>query len=580
MQIEDLVMIPMRDGVNVAASIFWPDESREPRPVILQRSLNRRRHGLNASISGDLVNAGYVMITSDIRGRFESGGTWDPGDAAQEGRDGYDSIEWIAAQPWCDGNVATFGASHQAAYQVAAGLEQPPHLKAMALWTGGLGGTEGTGGGARPPAAGGVMSLITTLVWLPNEAADALDRLEKDGEDVAEARAVLARMRTHPEETFKHLPLREVPIARYGKLKELLEYRLSAAEKPSGGGGELSRYGKLQVPIFHECGWYDPVAWNQFDGFGKMVKLGGTEAARSGQYMTAGPWQHATEHPDRLGDIWFGLTSSTSGSGVNQRQIAFYDKYLRGKDVEIPSVRYFVMGVNEWRSAESWPLPNTRWQRFYLRSNGSANSAAGDGVLSLDAPADDRSDAYIYDPENPVPMLGGNFIGVLNVPGMLVGPIDQAPVEQRQDVLCYTTAPFEEDTEVSGPLQVHLFASTSAVDTDFTAKLTHVYADGRSYNLGEGIIRARGRNLKSEFEDVTPGEIYEYTITVGQTSLVVQKGHALRLQISSSNFPQFDRNMNTGNPIGTDAHGLRARQTVYHQPGYASYIDLPVIPVA
>jgi putative CocE/NonD family hydrolase len=385
-------------------------------------------------------------------------------------------------------------------------------------------------------------------------------------------------MRTHPEETFLHLPLREVPIARYGKLKELLEFRLSAAERPSGGNEDLERYAKLETPIFHECGWYDPVAWNQFDAFAKMRKHGGTDLARQAQFMTVGPWQHAVEHPDRLGDIWFGLTSSTSGSGTNQRQIAYFDRYLRGKDTELPPVRYFVMGVNEWRHADDWPLPGTTWQRYYLRSNGAANSSSGDGVLSTEPPADEAPDSYIYDPETPVPTLGGNYVGVLNVPGMLVGPVDQYFVERRNDVLVYTTKPFEADTEVSGPLQLHLFASTSAVDTDFTAKICHVYPDGRSYNLCEGIVRLRGRNLRSEWDEVTPGEVYALTITIGQTSLVVQKGHALRLQVSSSNFPQFDRNMNTGNPIGTDAHGVRALQTVFHDLEHASYIDLPVVP--
>lgn len=577
MQTDDLVMIPMRDGIRIGASILWPDESREPRPVILQRALNRRR-AIDASVIREMVEAGYVFVNSDIRGRFDSEGVWDPRDASQEGRDGYDTIEWIAAQPWCDGNVGTFGASHRAAYQVAAAMEHPPHLRAMALWTGGLGGREGTGGGTRPPNSGGVMSLITTLIWLPNEAADALDRLASEGEDVAEAKAVLARMRTHPEETFKHLPLREVPIARYGKLKELLEFRLSTAERPSGGSEDLGRYGALDVPIFHECGWYDPVAWNQFDAFAKMRKHGGSELARSAQFMTVGPWQHAVEHPDRLGDIWFGLTSSTAGSGTNLRQIAYFDRYLRGKDASLPAVRYFVMGVNEWRHADDWPLPGTTWQRFYLHSAGAANSSAGDGGLSLDEPAAEAPDSFIYDPETPVPTLGGNYVGVLNVPGMLVGPVDQYFVERRNDVLVYTTAPFEADTEVSGPLQLHLAASTSAVDTDFTAKLCHVYPDGRSYNLCEGIVRLRGRNLRSEWDEVTPGEIYDLTITIGQTSLVVQKGHALRLQVSSSNFPQFDRNMNTANPIGTDAHGVRALQTIYHDAEHQSYIDLPVAP--
>jgi len=279
-----------------------------------------------------------------------------------------------------------------------------------------------------------------------------------------------------------------------------------------------------------------------------------------------------------LGDINFGESAGSQGSRVNQRLIAFYDKYLRGKDIKIPSVRYFVMGVNQWRSADDWPLPQTQWQRFYLHSKGSANTAVGNGMLSRDEPGSESPDRFIYDPHSPVPTVGGAIIGAIAGAGGVVGPLDQYRIEKRNDVLCYTTPELKEDIEVTGPLQVHLFASTSAKDTDFTAKFIDVYPDERAYNLGEGIIRASGRNLTEKPELIHPGEVYEYVITVGQTSLVFRKGHRIRIDISSSNFPQFDRNMNTGNPVGEDAQGIPALQTIYHQPGYASYIDLPVIP--
>jgi putative CocE/NonD family hydrolase len=246
--------------------------------------------------------------------------------------------------------------------------------------------------------------------------------------------------------------------------------------------------------------------------------------------------------------------------------------------VEIPAVRYFVMGQNRWQTAREWPLPETEWQRFYLRSQGEANTAAGNGLLSREEPGIEPPDTYIYDPHNPVPTVGGPLIGALPGPGVVAGPLLQNEVEKRNDVLCYTSPELEQDLEVIGPLQLHLFAATSTADTDFTAKLIHVYPDGGAYNLAEGLIRASGRHNREERDEVVPGEIYEFVITLGHTSQRFRQGHRIRVDISSSNFPQFDRNMNTGHPIGEDACGVVARQQVYHQTRYASYIDLPVIP--
>lgn len=235
------------------------------------------------------------------------------------------------------------------------------------------------------------------------------------------------------------------------------------------------------------------------------------------------------------------------------------------------------MGKNRWYEADSWPPPQAQWQRFYFHSRGKANTSAGDGLLSRDHPGTEAPDIFDYHPLDPVPTVGGPLIGPLTIPGIVAGPLDQYHVEKRQDVLCYTTPDLKDDLEVTGPLQVHLFAATSARDTDFTAKICHVYQDGRSFNLAEGILRASGRQLGDKRELIDPGKIYEYIITLGNTSQLFRKGQRIRVQISSSNFPMFDRNMNTGNDIGEDLEGIIARQTIYHQSEYASYIDLPVI---
>jgi putative CocE/NonD family hydrolase len=247
---------------------------------------------------------------------------------------------------------------------------------------------------------------------------------------------------------------------------------------------------------------------------------------------------------------------------------------LRGKEVKIPAVKYFVMGRNRWEEADDWPLPQTQWQRLYLHSRGKANTAVGDGALSRDEPVSETPDRFAYDPGHPVPTVGGRFFGV----GLVPGPLDQYQVEKRQDVLCYTTPELKQDLEVSGPLKIHLFAASSARDTDFSARLVDVYPDGRAYNLVEGLKRAHALKSNDQPRLINPGEIYEYSIALGNTSQLFRRGHQIRAEISSSNFPMFDRNMNTGNLIGEDAHGIIAQQTVYHQSGYASYLDLPVIP--
>src|SRR5215510_5653530 len=350
----ELVLIPTRDGTRIAVSLWLP-EAEGRYPTILMRSLNRKQYSnpRRLAIIGELLEAGYAFMGADVRGRFESDGEFDPADSkGHDGRDGFDMIEWIASQPWSDGNIGTFGASHQAAYQVKTALEKPPHLRAVATWTGGYS-ESGRVEGAPPPMSGGAMPLIQTLIWLPNEAAGELDRLAKQGQDTAEAKRVLARMRKHPQETYLHLPLRDAPIARYGRLKELLEYRLDRNASPRLGPG--SAYEKLDYPTMHECGWYDPIAWTQISAFSDMRKRAGTERAREGQYLVIGPWQHSTVFQQKLGEKDFGPTASNAGSGINAQQIQFFDKYVRGKSVELPRVRYFVMGPDVWRTADIWP---------------------------------------------------------------------------------------------------------------------------------------------------------------------------------------------------------------------------------
>jgi putative CocE/NonD family hydrolase len=257
-----------------------------------------------------------------------------------------------------------------------------------------------------------------------------------------------------------------------------------------------------------------------------------------------------------------------------EHNVNFFNTYLTGMDIDLPHVRYFIMGKNTWKTADAWPIPGAKWQRYFLHSKGKANTSAGDGLLNTREPASENPDVFMYDPHDPVLSAGCRGHGTC---GFASSPKDQSFIERRDDVLCYTTPELKEEIEVTGPLEFHLFAATSAKDTDFTAKLIDVYPDGHAYNVTDGVIRARYHKsfLKEEF--IKPGETIEYVINMETASQMFLKGHKIRIDISSSNFPEYDRNMNTGNKPGWDARGITAKQTIFHQPSYASYIDLPVI---
>jgi putative CocE/NonD family hydrolase len=285
-----------------------------------------------------------------------------------------------------------------------------------------------------------------------------------------------------------------------------------------------------------------------------------------------GPWPHGLTFSDMVGGLHFGFNARGALGQVVEYYLRFYDKYVKEMEVDLPVVRYFVMTENQWHEAPAWPLPETDWQRFYLRSAGRANSSAGDGFLSRESPGLEPADIFVYDPRFPVPTTGGRNLRLLN------GPQDQSHIEARHDILVYSSPPLEDDLEVSGPLRLHLFASSSARDTDFVAKLVDVYPDGRSFNVAEGIVRARFWKSSDQPDLLTSGEVREYIIDLAASSNLFLKGHRLRLDVTSSNFPRFDRNLNTGNPIGTEKAGVPALQTILHETGQASYIDLPVIP--
>jgi putative CocE/NonD family hydrolase len=314
----------------------------------------------------------------------------------------------------------------------------------------------------------------------------------------------------------------------------------------------------------------DAYATDAFDNFTGLRERGGSELAR-GSKLIVGPWPHALSASTKTGDIDFGAESMLDLDGIERE---WFDRWLKDEkpDSEDAPIRIFVMGVNKWRDEQEWPLARTDWQAFNLSSDGRANTATGDGTLALDSASGEPEDHFTYDPEMPVQTLGGNnCCSPTIVPW---GPYDQRPAEGRYDVLCYTTEVLEEDLEVTGPIRLKLFAATDGLDTDWTAMLVDVSPTGYAKNLCDGIIRARYREGFTEQKLLEPGKVYEYEIKVGVTSNVFKKGHRIRLQVSSSNFPRYDRNQNTGGELYTETDMRIAQQTVHHSSEYPSQLIL------
>jgi putative CocE/NonD family hydrolase len=571
-RIDQNVPIEMRDGTILLANIYRPGDGGK-QPAILMRTPYHNDEVFSFSYVRPIptVQAGYALIIAYVRGRFGSGGKYELAASQQvEGADCYDTVEWVASQPWCNGNIGMAGESALGTVQWRTARENPPHLKAIAPSLTGAPGESGPEVSDSPVLLNISVSLLLIL------AADMFDKLEQRGIDTSDMRRGIKAVQDDPSLAYNYLPLKDVPQFKIPEIQETWQTMLRMhAAKPKPGAIEPYPYHKATIPSLNIASWYDPWSRSTFSTFLNMKMKAGSSYAREHQHLFAGPWCH--HKPTRiLGDIDFGGLADEIGSGAWDYQLSFFDKYLEGKDIGLPAVRYFIMGKNTWQDATDWPLPQTRWQRYFLHSRGAANSCSGDGLLSPNEPQKEPTDTYVYNPQHPVPTTGGRGAEAEN--GFVTGPIDQVHVERRADVLCYTSAELDQDTEVTGPLELHLCASSSARDTDFTAKLVDVYPDGRAYNIADGITRAQYRHSLSKPEPLKPGEIVEFVIYLGPISQLFRRGHSIRIDITSSNFPTYDRNMNTGNLIGLDMEGIPALQTVYHQTGYASYIDLPFIP--
>lgn len=588
------VMVTMRDGVRLATDLYFPGigGNRAPGrfPVLLERTPYNKYGPGDVAMAKFFARHGYVTAVQDVRGRFASEGEWYA--FALEGPDGYDTVEWLGTQDWSDGKVGTIGLSYSGSDQHALATLNPPHLAAMFAseamanyHTGSM-------------RQGGAMELrfmiyAFTMAWdspqaQANPALQAAVKRELDN-----IHQWLRRTPLKPGvSVLRHFPSIErwvLDVLRHGDYDDYW--------KQHGYNVEEYYDEHADVPLYLLSGWYDSYTRATTDNY---IAL--SERKRGPVRMIVGPWTHGTTTMERTfsGDADFGIDAPLDYDAYRLR---FFDATMKGLDTGIldePPVRLFVMGGGSgrkllnghldhggyWRDEAEWPLRRARPTPYYLHA---------DGSLTPDAPKkQDASTTYRYDPNNPVPTIGGQISAAEIVmpaggydqrgrPG-LFGCTDTLPLNARHDILTFQTPPLEVDTEVTGPIRVQLWASSSAVDTDFTAKLMDVYPpnvdypDGYALNINDSIIRARYRDDRTTPTLLTPGEIYPFEIVLYPTSNLFARGHRIRLDLSSSNYPRFDANPNTGDPLGTSGRTVVADNTIYHDAAHRSQITLPVVP--
>ena len=575
--IEKDVMVRMRDGVALATDVYRPDDGQK-HPVLVMKSPYDKDdfwvvHELICSpLEGAVRN--YAMVIASDRGRFKSEGIWRFG---HEGVDAYDMVEWAAAQDWSDGNVGLYGNCALGYAPWFGAIEQPPHLKAIFSYVSNANFHEGW-----TYTTGGAFNLGFNLPWVGFIGTDTLSRMGLPPGELADLLATLAEVSNlgnTPAETAarlpRHLPLVDLPAA------TRLDYWHEWLVHPSYDKFWQDRDGvaladRIQVPVLHATGWYDICA----KGHVKMQHALMThpdERVRRESRFVVGPWDHSAYYNHRetfSGERDFGV--ATGPRWLAPMIFEWFDHWLKGKDATFmpgeSKVHYFQMGENVWKDAEEWPPAHTKVE-YHLHSRGRANSRFGDGALSLEAPDTEPVDSYVYDPLDPVVSVGGQTMM------MTSGVWDQAASEERQDILVYTTPRLASPVAIAGPVTVTLFAASDAPDTDFTAKLVDVEPDGYCANITEGIVRARYRHGTDREEFLNPGEVTEFEIELYDTAHTFLEGHCIRLEIASSNFPVFDRNLNSRvtPALGTAEDARKAAQQVFHDADRPSRLILPVV---
>lgn len=578
-RLEPNVMVLMRDGVRLATDLYFPMAGTGPWPVILVRTPYNKASPGQAGQLQRMAAAGYVVAGQDVRGKYNSEGQFRV--QADDPNDGYDTVEWLSTQRWSTGKVGTTGCSYPGEAQIFLAKRHHPAHVAMI--------PQAAAGPARYLSIinGGAYELALMFGWL-RESGNKVHLQPAPGTPdslVALSRPFLSPRLDLPPADFQ-AAWRTLPLAEMNRRVPgpPTDWEAFVTHPPADPWWRqfnlLTPNDTILTPALHIGSWYDYGVSETLQYFTRFRATGADQRTRDGQYLIVAPTSHcsferATEHTmvgaRDVGDARFDFAGT---------YLKWMDYWLKARDngmAAMPKVQYYVMGRNEWRSASAWPLPTVQFTKFYLTSDGRANSRFGTGALVREVPRGAVADEFSYDPATPVPSKGGPLCctGTAEAPP---GSFDQSDVETRHDVLVYSTPPLERGIEVTGPVEAKLYVSSSAKDTDFTVKLIDVYPDGSAYNVQEGILRARYREGWDKPALMTPGQVYPITVNVHATSNYFGPGHRIRVEVSSSNFPRFDRNLNTGGDNSRDTAMVVARNVVYHSAKYPSHLVLPVVP--
>lgn len=527
--------IPMRDGITLSADLVLPQA--QPAPAVVIRTPYGKSSERAAKRGTAFAGHGYALVHVDVRGRGDSDGVFQP--YRNDGKDGADVIEWVAAQDWCTGDVATYGASYPSRIQWLTALEQPPALRAMVCMV-----------TPSDPFVENPTGLPTPMHINWYRAVDG--RVPQYREDVDWMTV------------YGHRPLSTMDEAAgffSANWREELRHRtLDEWWEPVR---YQHRIAEVNVPVMHISGWYDDEEIGTPANFAQMAALG-----RAGQRLLMGPWGHAVNSKQIIGDVDFGPQALIDLDGS---VFGFLDEHVKGiKPETAPApVRIFVMGANEWRDAEDWPPKDAAHTVFHLSCTGHANSRFGDGLLVSSAVTDEQSpDEWTHDPSRPVPFITDASSAQIG------GPDDYQGVESRGDVLVFTSDPLAEPLEIIGPVRLIAYVATSAADTDITAKLLDVHPGGFAQRLCDGLARLRYRKGFDMEREVIPGEVYEVVVSMWDTCVRLAPGHRLRLEIASSAFPKYDVNLGTGGDMITETDGVLATNKLWHTPSRPSRLDL------
>ncbi|WP_420379440.1 CocE/NonD family hydrolase [Gilvibacter sp.] len=588
--IDQKVMMPMRDGVRLATDIYRP-KTDKPVPIIFSRTPynfnswgDGKQRTRTAQRAYEAVKRGYAYVVQNERGRYYSEGEWDI--LGVPLTDGYDAFSWMKAQPWSNGRIGTYGCSSTAEWQMAvAALDHPAHFamvpQGFGAGVGQIGDITEQGNWYR----GGVEQMLF-FSWLYGVEHDKFKPRIPAGATQEDLIRISRFYDLAPEnppvdmaEALKHLPIQDILVNINGK-REIFDKMIR--RKPNDPawyeGGLYHDTMDINTPGFWFASWYDVSITPNLALFNHVRSNSKDAAIRDNQYLVIAPTLHCA------------YTRATENTIVGERPVgdarlnydeqiyAWWDMWLKGEETgfkaNTPRVQYYTMGSNKWQAAEQWPPADAKMTTFYLNSGGKANTLNGDGVLTTKKPRKDNPDTFTYDPMDPVMSYGGNVCCTGNA--VKGGAYDQQSMEENPNILVYTSEVLTEDTEVTGFIESTLYVSSDAKDTDFTIKIIDVYPDGRAYNLDETIQRARYREGYDKEVFMEEGEVYELKLTPMATSNLFKKGHRIRIEVSSSNFPRFARNLNTGGNNYDESEGVVATNSIHHSSKYPSHIKLPI----